>query len=157
MRRARTDRTALAVLLFAAVAGCAPDRGVSEVTVVLDGDIHTMDAKVTCTEYPGGQLLILAAPPAQTGSKKIVRVLLATRGRFVVHAAGIRYGEVQGFTNDSDQMIASKVDDVYDISGRMPPDIGAQEWRQFKIEITCPGYSTPSPGFQGPPLAPDLP
>ena len=82
---------------------------------------------------------------------------VATRGRLVVEAVGIRDGDVQGFTNDSDDMIATKVDDVYDVSGRMPPAVGASDWRQFKIEVTCPGYSTPSPGFQGPPMNPQMP
>lgn len=154
MRRART---VLAVLLCAAVVGCGPDAELSQVTVVLDGDVHIMDAQVTCTEYPGGLLLILAVPPAHTGGKKTARVLLATSGRLVVEAVGIRDGDVQGFTNNSDDMIASKVNDVYDISGRMPPDTGAPDWRQFKMELTCPRYSAPSPGFQGPLLSPQLP
>ena len=57
---------------------------------------------------------------------------VATRGRLVVQAVGIRDGDVQGFTNDSDDMIATKVYDVYDVydvSGRMPPAVGASDWR----------------------------
>nr|MDT0525646.1 hypothetical protein [Streptomyces sp. DSM 41633] len=64
----------------------------------------------------------------------------------VVTAAGFHIPEGSGFTQDSQEMTAIKVDDAYTISGRMPAEEG-RGWRQVKIEIACPGYQRPN----GPP------
>jgi hypothetical protein len=68
--------------------------------------------------------------------------MLATTHRLVVKAAGFHIPEGSGFTKDSQEMTAIKVDDVYTISGRMPVDEGPG-WRQVKLEVTCPGYQRP--------------
>ncbi|WP_124712624.1 lipoprotein LpqH [Mycolicibacterium nivoides] len=127
------------------VAGCASGGGTSDVSIVLDGDVHTLAAHVTCTRFPDGNLLIYASPSA-TNHRRSVRVMLATTHRLVVTAAGFHLPEGSGFTQDSQEMTAIKVDDVYTISGRMPAEEGPG-WRQVKIEIACPGYQRP----KGPP------
>ncbi|WP_165617884.1 hypothetical protein, partial [Mycobacterium syngnathidarum] len=88
-----------------------------------------------------GNLLIYASPSA-TNHRQSVRVMLATTHRLVVKAAGFHIPEGSGFTKDSQEMTAIKVDDVYTISGRMPVDEGPG-WRQVKLEVTCPGYQRP--------------
>ncbi|CRZ18411.1 lipoprotein LpqH [Mycolicibacterium neworleansense] len=128
------------------VAACAPGGGLSDVKIVLDGDVHTLAAHVTCTRFPDGNLLIYASPSA-TDHRRSVRVMLATTNRLVVTAAGFRIPEANGFTKDSREMTATKVDDVYTISGQMPADERGTGWRQVKIEVTCPGYQRP----KGPP------
>lgn len=113
---------------------------------MLDGDVHTLAAQVTCTRFPDGNLLIYASPSARD-HRQSVRVMLATAHRLVVMAAGFHIPEANGFTRDSREMTAIKVDDVYTISGRMPADDRGTGWRQVKFEITCPGYQRP----KGPP------
>ncbi|MGW4097316.1 lipoprotein LpqH [Mycobacterium sp. NPDC004974] len=130
---------------IALVAGCAPGAGLSDVKIVIDGDVHTLAAQVTCTRFPDGNLLIYASPSA-TNHRRSVRVMLATTHRLVVTAAGFHIPEGSGFTQDSQEMTAIKVDDVYTISGRMPAEAGPG-WRQVMIEIACPGYQRP----KGPP------
>ncbi|WP_454791683.1 hypothetical protein [Mycolicibacterium lutetiense] len=121
--------------------GCTSGAGLSEVKIVLDGDVHTLAAQVTCTRFPDGNLLIYASPSA-TDHRRSVRLMLTTAHRLVVTAAGFHIPEANGFTKDSREMTAIKVDDVYTISGRMPAQEGPG-WRQVKIEITCPGYQRP--------------
>lgn len=124
------------------LAGCASGAGLSEVKIVLDGEPHTLAAHVTCTRFPDGNLLIYASP-SQTDHRRSVRVMLATTHRLVVTAAGFRIPEANGFTKDSREMTAIKVDDDYTITGRMPSDDDGGGWRQVKIEIACPGYQRP--------------
>lgn len=131
---------ALAAALLSA-AGCASGP-VSDVTIVVDGRTHTVSARVSCTKFPDGKLLIYAAPSKFDATKR-VRVLLGTEHRLVVYAAGFRLPEVRGFGDDPGEMVATKVDDAYHISGRLPPEDGQLEWRQFEIDVTCPGYSQP--------------
>ncbi|MEV0673358.1 lipoprotein LpqH [Mycobacterium sp. NPDC050441] len=131
---------------IALLAGCASGAGLSEVKIVIDGDVHTLAAQVTCTRFPDGNLLIYASPSA-TNHRQSVRVMLATAHRLVVTAAGFHIPEANGFTKESREMTAIKVDDAYTISGRMPADDRGTGWRQVKIEITCPDYQRP----KGPP------
>ena len=74
----------------------------------------------------------------EEGAKKMVRVLLRQKHRLVVEKAGLRFLDVRGFTDDSSEIYATKVDNTYRISGRMPPNIGETAWHQFEIEATCP-------------------
>lgn len=131
---------------IALLVGCTSGAGMSEVKIVLDGDVHTLAAQVTCTRFPDGNLLIYASPSA-TDHRRSVRVMLATAHHLVVTAAGFHIPEANGFTKDSREMTAIKVDDAYTITGRMPADDQGTGWRQVKIEVTCPGYQRP----KGPP------
>lgn len=126
---------------IALLTGCTSGVGLSDVKIVIDGDVHTLAAQVTCTRFPDGNLLIYASPSA-TNHRQSVRLMLATTHRLVVTAAGFHIPEGSGFTKDSQEMTAIKVDDVYTVSGRMPAEEG-HGWRQVKIEIACPGYQQP--------------
>jgi hypothetical protein len=47
-----------------------------------------------------------------------------------------------GLVADPREVTATKVDDTYTFSGRMPPNPGESQWHIFKIETTCPGIKT---------------
>jgi hypothetical protein len=127
---------ASAALVLVTLVGCSPPA--DDTTVVFDGETYTINGPVTCTAQPDGKLLIYASPPVEERAKKIVRVLLTHEHRLVVEQAGFRFLDVRGFINDSSELWATKVDNTYTISGRMPPDVGGTAWHQFKIEVTCP-------------------
>ena len=123
-----------AALLLATMVGCSSNRGSPGVTtVVFDGQTYTINGPVSCVEQSDGGLLINAAD----GGKKLIRVLLGQQNRLVVKAVGFRFLAVGGFTDDSNETWATKVDGTYTISGRMPPDDGQTAAHQFKIEVTC--------------------
>ena len=135
--------TVLAVLLSGGLVGC--HRGPEVVTsIVFDGatrSITTTD--VVCTKQLNGGLVILVKDtPSRT-----VRVQLMKQGRLVVQKAGLRYEGMSGFVADSQEVTATKVDDTFTFSGRMPPNSGESQWHTFKIQTTCPGYldAVPSP------------
>lgn len=143
------EHCAAAVALSALLVACAPG-DLPNVTVVLDGQSQTLKAAVTCTDQPDGALLIFAAPPNSRG-KKLVRVLLSRDFRLVVHSVGIRLDDIAGFTDDSDALTATKVDDTYDIVGRMPPDAARADWLGFEIEVTCAAYVPAVTNVEPPP------
>ncbi|HYR13874.1 MAG TPA: lipoprotein LpqH, partial [Mycobacterium sp.] len=100
----------------------------------------------TCSAQPDGKLVILAAD----GVQKTVRVLLRREHRLVVEKVGLRFLDVSGFTDASSEMWATKVDNTYNIDGRMPPNTGEMTSHQFEIETTCrnevpPPYAPPPP------------
>jgi hypothetical protein len=132
MRAALTASAALLVTLIS----CS-DRPSQITTVVFDGQTYEIDGPVSCVDTLDGELVINASSSSITGGKKLVRVVLAQEDQLVVEAAGFRFLDVQGFTDDPNEAWATKGDDTYTISGRMPPDIGATAWRQFKIDVTC--------------------
>lgn len=140
-----------AVLLLATMVGCSSNRGSPGVTtVVFDGKTYTINGQVSCVNQPDGKLLINAAE----GAKKLIRVRIGQENRLVVESAGFRFMAVNGFTNDSNEAWATKVDDAYTITGRMPPDDGQTAWHQFKIEVTCAQIEEFRPL---PPRPPDMP
>lgn len=147
---ARRALTCGAVLVMASSVGCAPAPP-TDVRIVVDGQTYTVAVRVSCTTFADNRLLIYASPSVYDATKRI-RLLLSTAHRLVVLAAGFRLPEANGFTNDSREMVATKVDDTYTVSGRMPPDDGQIEWRQFEIVVTCPGYLQPESGIQQPAL-----
>lgn len=126
----------MAVIPLAALAICSCNRETpSETTVVFDGRTETIHGVVHCTALPDGKLLILVN---EDGGKKTVRVVLSRRGRLVVERAGLRYDDAAGFVADPREVVATKVDDTYNFSGRMPPNPGEVQAHQFEIETTCP-------------------
>ena len=140
-----------AALLLATMVGCSSNRGSPVVTtVVFDGQTYPINGEVSCVNQPDGKLLINAAE----GAKKLIRVRLGQENRLVVEAAGFRFNAVNGFTNDSNEAWATKVDNTYAISGRMPPDDGQTAAHQFKIEVTCARVEEFRPV---PPRPPDMP
>jgi hypothetical protein len=133
-------------LLMGTVMGCgrAPD---IVTTLVFDGQNHTITtSKVICTNQADGKLLILV----DGGRTQTVRILVDRRGRLVVERAGLRYQDLAGFVADPGEVVATKVDDTYNFSGRMPPKAGELLSHEFEIETTCPSYleegPTPLPG-----------
>jgi hypothetical protein len=125
---------ASAALLLVTLVGCSSNPGSPAVTtVVFDGKTYTINGQVSCVNQPDGKLLINAAEDA----KKLIRVRLGQQNRLIVEAAGFRFMAVNGFTDDSNEAWATKVDGTYTISGRMPPDDGQTAAHQFKIEVTC--------------------
>jgi hypothetical protein len=133
----------MAVVALAALVICSCNRETpSETTVVFDGRTETITGVVKCTAQPDGRLLILVN---QDGGKKTVRVVLSTRGRLVVERVGLRYDDAAGFVADPREVVATKVDDTYNFSGRMPPNPGEVQAHQFEIETACPYIADPPP------------
>jgi hypothetical protein len=138
---------ASAAVLLVTLVSCSSNGGSSGVTtIIFDGQTHTINGQVTCTAQPDGKLVILAAD----GGQKSVRVLLRRAHQLVVERVGLRFLEASGFTDDSSEVWATKVDNTYKINGRMPPNTGEMTWHQFEIETTCrselpPLYAPPPP------------
>lgn len=136
-----------AALLLLTLVSCSSNRGSSDVTtIIFDGQTHTITGDVTCTAQPDGKLVILAAD----GVQKTVRVLLRREHHLVVEKVGFRFLDASGFTDDSSEVWATKVDNTYKINGRMPPNTGEVTFHQFEIETTCrdeipPPYAPPPP------------
>jgi hypothetical protein len=131
-------------LLMVLVAGCAraPD---IVTTLVFDGQNRTITTnRVSCTNQADGSLLILV----DGGRTQSVRIVVDRRGQLVVERAGLRYQELAGFVADPGEVVATKVDDTYNFSGRMPPKAGETQWHEFEIETTCPSYQDQAPPTQ---------
>jgi hypothetical protein len=127
---------AFTVLLSTGLVGC--DRGPDIVTSIeFDGESRNIATKdVICSKQPDGGLIIVV----DGGPKRTVRVQLTQRGRLAVHKAGLRYDDMSGFVHDPREVTATKVDDTFNISGRMPPNEGESRWHLFKIQTSCPQY-----------------
>jgi hypothetical protein len=141
----------VAVLLSAGLVAC--NRGPQVVTSIeFDGDRRTIETRdVGCTNQPTGGLVILVSG----GPKRTVRIQLTEQGRLVVQRVGLRYDDLAGFVADAREVTATKVDDTFRFSGRMPPNPGESQWHTFKIETTCPGYQDhPLPPVNAPRGAP---
>jgi hypothetical protein len=128
------------------MAGCA--RGPDIVTtLVFDGQNRTITTnRVSCTSRADGSLLILV----DGGRTQSVRIVVDLRGRLVVERAGLRYQDLAGFVADPGEVVATKVDDTYNFSGRMPPKAGELQWHEFEIETTCPTYVDQLPNIPEP-------
>jgi hypothetical protein len=135
-----------AALLMGVMAGCA--RGPDIITtLVFDGQNRTITTnRVSCTNQADGSLLILV----DGGRTQSVRIVVDRRGQLVVERAGLRYQELAGFVADPGEVVATKVDDTYNFSGRMPPKAGELQWHEFEIETTCPTYVDQLPNIPEP-------
>jgi hypothetical protein len=146
----RTVGSAGAAALLTALVTCSCTRpSTSVTTVVFDGTTHTITGDVLCTAQPDGKLVILVN---ENGGRKSIRVLLSHDARLVVHKAALRYLDDAGYVADPDEVVATKVDDTYTLTGRMPPNPGEREWHLFTIEATCKDvkpFSPPQPGIAG--------
>lgn len=74
---------------------------------------------------------------ATASGRKTVRVLLSRTHQLSVEKVGLRIPGANGFSEDSGQMWATRVDNTYTISGWMPPNAGETTRHQFEIETTC--------------------
>jgi hypothetical protein len=131
----------VAVLVSVGLTACT--RGPQVVTSIeFDGkrrSIETTD--VVCTNQPTGGLVIMV----NGGPKRTVRVQITQQGRLVVQRVGLRDDDMAGFVADAGEVTATKVDDTFTFSGRMPPNPGESQWHTFKIETTCPWYQDAPP------------
>jgi hypothetical protein len=132
---------ASAALSLITLVGCSLHPGPPGVTrIVFDGQSQTLNGPISCTAQPDGKLVILA-----TGrDRNTARVLLSRAHQLVVEKVGLRIPGANGFTDDSGQMWATKVDNTYQINGWMPPNAGETTRHQFEIETTC-RYEVPAP------------
>ncbi|HET7739518.1 MAG TPA: lipoprotein LpqH [Mycobacterium sp.] len=142
MRVASPSLVAVACATVAGtLVGCS--RGpVIETTVVFDGQTRTISTdKVTCTTYDNGTLLILV----DGGKSEVVRVVVRQAGHIVADRVGFRHHELSGFVADPMEVDATKVDDTYRFTGRMPPNPGEVAAHRFEIETTCPAVTEAPP------------
>jgi hypothetical protein len=147
----QTVRPALAAgaaMVFAGMLGCSDDRKPEITKITFDGKPYEIDGYVSCVRQLDGGLMIdapvpppFSVGPIPGGGKKLIRVELLEDPRLVIESAALRFDDVRGFTDASDEMWGTKVDNVYTINGRMPSDDGVQ-WHQFKIEVICPYIDT---------------
>jgi hypothetical protein len=144
--RSATSRAlpvSVAALLSVPLAiGSCGDQTPSVTTVVFDGRTETITGVVNCTAQPDGRLVILVN---EDGGRKTVRVVLSRDRRLVVEKAALRYLDVAGYVDDPREVVATKVDDTYNFSGRMPPNDGEIQSHLFEIEATCPVIRDPPP------------
>jgi hypothetical protein len=137
-----------AALLLITLVSCSSHPGPPGVTtIVFDGQSQTLNGPINCTAQPDGKLVILATDRGQN----TVRVLLRRAHQIVVEKVGLRVPGANGFTEDSGEMWATKVDNTYRINGWMPPNAGETTRHQFEVETTCP-YEVPLPNqepYQG--------
>jgi hypothetical protein len=139
--------TASAVVLLVMLVSCSSNGGPSQITtVVFDGQTYTINGQVSCAMSHDGKLVINAAD----GRRKLIRVVVTRDHPLVVEAAGFRHLDVRGFTDNSNEVEATKVDNTYTISGRMPPEPGETARHQFKIEVTCPHITEFTPEYRDP-------
>jgi hypothetical protein len=130
----KAPATLIAGITLVTLISCADDLGPpQDTTVVFDGQTYTIHAPVSCAIAHDGKLVINASD----GRVKLIRVVLARDYPLVVQSVGFRHLDVRGFTNDSNDVWATKGDDTYTISGRMPPQERETTWHQFKIDVTC--------------------
>jgi hypothetical protein len=145
---ARSVSTFVFVLLSSGLVGC--DRGPQVVTTIeFDGASRSIATRdVVCTKQPdGGVVILVLDTPTRTA-----RVQFTQLGRLVVQKAGLRYDGMAGFVADSQEVTATKVDDTFTFSGRMPPNAGESQWHTFKIQTTCLGYSDAPPSRMDVPI-----
>jgi Mycobacterium 19 kDa lipoprotein antigen len=144
-----------AALVLVALVSCSSGRGPSQVTrIEFDGETYTINGQVSCVSQTDGTLVINAPTsrsPFAEGGRQLIRVVLAQEHPPVVQAAGFRFRDVYGFSDDSGAMSAIKDDNTYEISGRMPPNDGETGSHQFKIVVIC------SEIVPAKPLRPDYP
>jgi Mycobacterium 19 kDa lipoprotein antigen len=125
--------TAGAALLLITLVSCSFHPGPPGVTtIVFDGQSQTLEGPISCTAQPDGKLVILA-----TDMAKSVRVLLSRAHQLIVEKVGVRMPGANGYTDDSGEMWATKVDNTYRINGWMPPNAGETTRHQFEVETTC--------------------
>jgi lipoprotein antigen len=133
---ARWTASCVVVLLALGLVACS--RGPQVVTSIdFDGKRRSIETRdVVCTKQPDGGLVILV----NGGPQRSVRIQLTQEGRLAVQKAGLRHDDLAGFVDDAREVIATKVDDTFTFSGRMPPNPGESQWHTFKIETSCPVY-----------------
>jgi hypothetical protein len=140
--------TANAALLAVTLVGCSSNGGPpQDTTVIFDGQTYTIHAAVNCAMTRNGKLAISANTER---GKKLIAVSLTRDPPLVVNSVGFRHFNVRGYTNNPSELFATKVDNTYTISGRMPPEEGETAAHQFKIDVACPKITEYTPGYRPP-------
>ena len=151
----RAVLTGCAALLLVSLVGCSSDDGTpQDTTVVFDGQTYMINAPVSCAIARDG---ILAINANTERGKKLISVSLTRDPPLVVETVGFRHFNVRGFTNNPDEVSATKVDNTYTISGRMPPEQGETAAHQFTIEVICLKINEYTPGYRDPSRIPRPP
>jgi hypothetical protein len=118
-------------------------------SIEFDDASHSITtSNVTCTRQLDGGLVILV----QDKPFHSVRVQLTQAGHVVVQKLGLRYESLAGYVEDPREVTATKVDDDYTFTGRMPPNPGESQWHTFKVQTTCPHYVDAVPSLKEPGL-----
>lgn len=146
MHLARFALGAVAVLLSWGLVGCYHRGPQVETSIKFDGETRTITTNhVACIRQLDGGLVILVTE-SQT---RMFRAQLTVQGHLVVQKAGLRYDNLAGYVEDPGEVTATKVDDAFTFSGRMPPNPGESAWHIFTVQTSCPAYRGVLPS--GPP------
>ena len=138
------------MLLSCGLVGCYHRGPQVQTSIEFDGEAHTITTShVACIRQLDGGLVILVTESQQ----RTFRAQLTTQGRLVVQKAGLRYDKLTGYVEDPGEVTATKVDDAYTFSGRMPPNPGESAWHMFTVQTSCPTYRNVLPSGP-PPVAP---
>ena len=145
--RTSTGQRVLAAgtVVLATLVGCSDNQPPpQDTTVVFDGETYTIHAPVNCAMAGNGRLGIGANTER---GKKLIAVSLTRDPPLVVYSVGFRHFDVRGYTNNSNEVSATKVDNTYTISGRMPPEEGEKEGHRFEFEVSCPKITEYAPEY----------
>ena len=135
-------------LLSWGLVGCYHSGPQVVTSIEFDGETRTITTNhVACIRQLDGGLVIIVTE-SQT---RTFRAQLTEHGRLVVQKAGLRYDNLAGYVQDPGEVIATKVDDAFTFSGRMPPNPGESAWHMFTVRTSCPAYRDVLPS--GPPPA----
>lgn len=136
-----------AALLMLTGRSSGPSGPTQDTTVVFDGQTYTISAAVSCAVGSDG---MLAIDTSSDRRRKLMHAVLTRGYPLVVKAIGFRHFDVRGFTNNSNEASATKVDDTYTISGQMPPEEGERAGHKFLVEVTCLEIQEYTPKYRGP-------
>ena len=106
---------------------------VERTTILFDGQDRSFSGHVLCTTQPDGRLAIMA----NDDDHDRVAALIDRNVQLSVERIGIHLGDAHGFTDNSGEIWASRNEDTYKITGRMPPNAGEIAAHQFEIETRC--------------------
>ncbi|KRE26832.1 hypothetical protein ASG82_09930 [Mycobacterium sp. Soil538] len=136
------------VLIAGALSGC--ERGPEvETSIEFDGETRTITTSdVSCTRQPDESVVILVSD----GPRRMVRMHVGQHRRISVLKVGLRHDDLRGFVADPRQVVGTKVDDTFSVSGRMPPNEGEVDGHTFSIETSCPSYRDATPNDTVPAL-----
>jgi hypothetical protein len=134
---ARSVPALVTALLCWGLVGCYHRGPQVDTSIEFDGETRTIITNhVACIRQLDGGLVILVTE-SQT---RTFRAQLTVQGRLVVQKAGLRYDNLTGYVEDPSEVTATKVDDAFTFSGRMPPNPGESAWHMFTVRTSCPGY-----------------
>lgn len=146
MHLARSALAAVAVLFCWGLGGCYHRGPPVQTSIEFDGENRTMTTNhVACIRQLDGGLVIVVTE----SQSRTFRAQLTLQGHLVVQKVGLRYDNLSGYVEDPAEVTATKVDDAFTFSGRMPPVPGESAWHTFTVRTSCPSYRDVLPS--GPP------